>query len=571
MNLDKRLTVKQLFFISLITFITWLILVLSVRRYYITAVETDALAMINGLFPYFWIILSLFLLICFHAFYKKDSPLWLHVILLAQFALMLFYTPFLVGGFSWSPDSLWHGGVANYVPSILAGANYPLTAYAQSYPFSFAATYFAERLFQINTVTYTLYIFPIAAIISITSLAYFFISRISDRRTAFIAMLLALPAWHYFEPHVSPFATGIVLLLTSLVLLTYKSLKSHALNLLIIVALVSTHPISPTFLGIYIFSSVIVSGLFLNRDILRNKISGRLLKMDIFMALFLVFFWLYWTFYKAAPNYIGLTIPISNILNLNFLNNLKSAFAWTAGGQGFIYPQISQLSLFIYALFLIMVLIMFFLSLKTLRNARGYHLVSLRLELALTALISAALSYLLFSASGERFLLGRGLIIFLLMGSVCVATYIQQDKSKKSKVIALAFILFLTYSFPVISYSKEAYNTFTPPAEEGLIFLSTQIDLSNKTVSMTSGQQLAAYADLTKGLNLTDFPPNLTIQQPDVIVLRINSYYFVAMRYDLSFSNNTFTQLRDNLANTTQYNRIFSNTQFEIYVKTVKP
>jgi len=94
---------KRLLFLSFLPFFIWLIMVLKLQATYVSAVESDALAMINILFPYFWIILTLLISICLYAFYRKDSPSWLHVILLVQLSLMLYYTPFLLGGFSWSP------------------------------------------------------------------------------------------------------------------------------------------------------------------------------------------------------------------------------------------------------------------------------------------------------------------------------------------------------------------------------------------------------------------------------------------------------------------------------------
>jgi hypothetical protein len=157
------------------------------------------------------------------------------------------------------------------------------------------------------------------------------------------------------------------------------------------------------------------------------------------------------------------------------------------------------------------------------------------------------------------------------MGSICIATYISANNIKRSKIkiaVAFAFVLFLVFTFPVISYSKEAYNTFTPSADAGLKFLTNKIDLSNKTLSMTSDQQLASYADLTKGLNLIGFPPDLSYQQPDVVVLRINSYYLMAMRYDLSFNNNSYTNLRYNLTEEQLYNHIYSNINFEVFLRT---
>jgi hypothetical protein len=82
---------------------------------------------------------------------------------------------------------------------------------------------------------------------------------------------------------------------------------------------------------------------------------------------------------------------------------------------------------------------------------------------------------------------------------------------------------------------------------------------------MSSDQQLASYVNLSKNLKLSSFPPKINDVTPEFIVLRINSYYLYSMRYDMSFHNNTFTRLREILEGSPSYNRIYSNSKFEIY------
>jgi hypothetical protein len=566
-------------FSSFALFTSWIFLILSSRSAYYSLIPHDPLAMINVLFPFYWIIVLLFVLICFFVSIKKSHSLWLHIFLLAQLSLMLYYTPFLLGGFSWSVDSLWHGGVARYMPSILSGVTLPLTDYAQSYPLSYLITYATQQIFSLDIVTYTLYIFPPICIVLISSLAYFFSSRITNYKTAFMAMIIALPSFHYIEPHVSPFASGTVITIAALILLTYKSFKALSLSFFLIIILTLTHPISPIFLALYLASILIVYFLF---NIKKRTISSFfvyhfdtnsknivLIKHTVLSLSFLLAIWFYWTIFQAAPRYHGIDMPLSKFFNLNFLSNLLDTFQWTAGGQGFIYSEISQLSLIIYGIFLMSTSsILFFDFLALLIGKKRIQASPLRLRLTFTALGSVILGYLLFATSGERFLLGRGLIFFLFMGSICMATIFVNAKFKKMKIILfLIFILFLFTTFPVISYSKEAYNTYTPSAEAGLVFLSNNIDLSKQTLSMTGDRQLAAYADLTEGLKLKDFPPLLNLQQPEIIVLRLNAYYVFSMRYDFSYTNNSYIMLQNNLTQNENYNKVYSNGNFESYVK----
>jgi hypothetical protein len=85
---------------------------------------------------------------------------------------------------------------------------------------------------------------------------------------------------------------------------------------------------------------------------------------------------------------------------------------------------------------------------------------------------------------------------------------------------------------------------------------------------MAADRQLAAYSDLTTGLLLAPYPPNMTAVTPDYIALRINSYFLISMRYELDFHNNTFTQLSDTLETTATYGKIYTNALFDIYAHT---
>ena len=231
------------------------------------------------------------------------------------------------------------------------------------------------------------------------------------------------------------------------------------------------------------------------------------------------------------------------------------------------------MSLVIYGLIFLLVIVGRKISIEGLKGffTRNFDALTYkRLILVLAAILYAIMSFLLFLSSGERFLLGRGLLYFVFMGSMVIATYfvVGSPRWRRAKsLFALGLVVFLVCTFPVISYSKESYNTFTPSADYGLRFLSSKIDLSQMSLSMTSMQQLASYADLSKGLTLRPFPPNMAISSPDVIALRINGYFLVSMRNDLSFTNNSYTRLDAYLQGSSDYNKVYSNSQFEIFVR----
>ena len=589
-DLTKKLSQPtSIALISFILFLSWLLLISLEAGPYQNAAGLDPLAMINILFPSFWILMIAYVVVCFVAFTRIGENRLLHVLLLGEFSIMLFYTPFLLGGFSWSPDSLWHGGVASYVPDILSGSltgtRIAVLDYAQGYPLSFLLTYAVEHVLGMDVFTYTLYVAPPITIFLISTLSYFFVSRMVSARASFLSMLMALPCLHYIEPHVSPYALGTVLTLASLILLTYKGAKTLALSCVLVILLVMTHPISPIFLGIYMFASLIVI-LFFRRKTIAKPANELVRQSPRIMLLFasLVAFWFGWTLTIAKAAYPAVGTSLGRILNPQFLIDLLSASEWTlsaGGGEQFVFSEISQLGLGIYAVFLFAVVVVFLRTfVKFLRSKQEIEPVLPReMALALTALASAAMGLLLFASSGERFLLGRGLFFFLIFGSACIVANIVRIDVKQStmkNIFLFGSILLLVGTFPVVSYSKEAYNTFTPSADAGLRFIGHYIYLSNETMVLGFDQQLVSYVNLQygfqRGLGMSKFDEVLSrlsspASAPDLIVLRSNTYYMISMRLESSFTNNSYTQIRDALANNPLYMRIYSNPDFEAYVK----
>ena len=562
---------------SVLLFSVWAILILYLAPQYQNAAGNDPLAMIDILYPSFWIILLVFVGLCFLAFVQSDVPHWLHMLLLAQFALMLYYTPFLLSGFSWSPDSLWHGGVASYIPQILSGAPVALSDYAHAYPLLPISTYVVEQVFRVNIFVYSLYIYPVICTVLFSALAYFFAYRMFGSKAAFLTMLFTLPALHYVEMHVSPFSAGTIILLVALILSTYKSQLTISLSILTFFLLTIIHPISPLMLGAYFFSVFAVNFLFRRKN--AEDVPSKLFFLPHLILIFTL--WVAWTTY-AMTIYIGVQTSVLNLLNFNFLSRIFYASEFTVGQGGFIYSWIQNLSLVVYAIIFVLIFTGRLPGISAIRDffKKKFSFLSFfrkkyssltyrRMSLTLAALIYAAGGFLLFLSSGERFLLGRGLLYFIFMGSMVIATYFVTQGSKyqrAKKILALNLVVFLVCTFPVISYSKEAYNTFTPSANAGLQFLTDKIDLSQNSVSMTSSQQLASYANLSKGLDLVRFPPNLRAIEPDVIAMRINGYFLISMRNDLSFTNNSYTRLDANLQGNPDYSKVYSNPQFEIFM-----
>jgi len=566
----KSITKTKVAVVSFVLTGLWLVLIFNTIEVFQNIHGVDPLAMINVLFPYFWIILGLFASLCFLSLYLDFDTRWLHLLLLCELSLVLFFTPFFLSGFSWSPDSLWHGGVASYMPEILDGLKPAFSHYAESYPLSFITTYCVEQVSGINVFSYTLYIYPPICIIAMTMLAYVFASRLLSPRKAFISIMLTLPALHFIEPHVSPFSAGTILVLVSFVLLTIEGRIARLLNFFVILTLTLTHPISPISLGIFLVTVGILGIILKGAHACRSPLFG-----TSFVAsnlLFLGIVWFTWTVYYAMSVYKSVGYAILNVVTLNFLSRLEYVSRWTVGGQAFIYSGIHGLNLEVYAIFLLFVSILLISDLSRIRFAwkkkwTTNHAVYDRMTLAFSSIIYAGFGYTLFLTTGQRCLLGRCLIFYILMGSMSISMYLDQRKRTGrgfKELLAVIFVLNLLLSFPIISYSKEAYNTFTPSSGHGLTFVASNIDLSRYSISMGNDQQIAAYVNLSKGVLCPEYPPS-NRTSPDFIVLRTNSFFVSAMRYDLSFERNQFTELRDSLNKNMSYRKIYSSPTFEVY------
>jgi hypothetical protein len=576
-----------------VIFSLWIVLTVDAAPRFQELVGSDSFAMINVLFPYFWVILLGFLGVCFFCFLRSDTPVWLNMMLVGQLSLVLYLTPFLLSGFSWSPDSLWHGGIARYLPEIFSGQRIAYGHYAQSYPFSFLPTFLFTQVFGVGLVSYSTYIYPVISSLLISQLGYVFVSRVFNHKVAFLSLLLTLPALHYFEPHVSPFSTGTILVLVSFILLTFRNRFSLILSFSTVVLLTLTHPISPMSLGVYILSYIVVGFVFRFQNGTSKFFSRSFLLSFLF---FLGIVWFSWTIFYAMTIYYGLESALFNFFNFGFFASLLEVSSFTVGAQSFIVPEIHQISLLIYGIFLIFsIMPMLEYSLRALGRfnpeSTSFSLFD-KMGLSFTAIVSAAMGFFLFLSSGERFLLGRGLLYFIFMASMVVATYfVSRGKfsGNLKKIVAFGLIIFLFFSFPVLSYSKEAYNSFTPSADSGLRFLTSNVELNNKTISMGVDQQLAGYADLTQTIIPVNFPPNLnfslsdvnidenaTLEEiletvkklsPDIVVMSINSYYVISMRYDLNYTDNSYLDLQNDLETNILYNNVYSNPRFETYVR----
>ena len=126
-------------------------------------------------------------------------------------------------------------------------------------------------------------------------------------------------------------------------------------------------------------------------------------------------------------------------------------------------------------------------------------------------------------------------------------------------------ILFLTLSFPLVNYSIDAYASFPISEEAGLKFLANYAPLDTKTLTSTTGYQIALYCPYI----LTPVPLRSlsSLDRGDFFAFRLTGYYYVAMREELSFEDNWFTRYQSVVNTSRDFDRIYSSPTTAIFVK----
>lgn len=560
--------------ISLALFIPWISITFNAKNLFLNSRTIDPLAMVHALFPWFWILLFISACCCIFFVVNGVHNKWIHIFLLSQISLFLFYTPWILSGYSVNPDTLWFTHVGISMEKILSGEELWLSDYGQAYPVSFLVTNLVTKITGANAVGYSLYVVPIFSAVAITILGYAVCCRFSDSSKAFVSMLFALPALHYFQVAVSARLFGFILSLTIMVFLLHFTRKSTALTFALMFVLIFTHPTSPFILGIFLIAMSISKLVFPRVKLPFSSKSILLLGLG----------WLGWFLYYVTFVHSSMRNAFIRVMTFQISTGLDVAQKIGSTGGSFIFPEISLLTLLVYASFVSFTLLLLVnvrrfnvMSKKSNQLNRDKNVLSYRFYIPfVSALLYLPFSFLVLVATsrvgretyGE---LERGMTSFVLMASICVGlSGILQPREKPKSIVSkqslgAIWLFFLFVSFPLISYSTAAYTVLPPSDGVGMNFVASYFSLDGKTISTFGEQHLAVYADPSAHFSLVAFPPNLTQSRPDIVVLRDIGFFRTAMRFDLSFETNRFTVLQDEIQEDALYNKVYSSPTFSVY------
>jgi hypothetical protein len=257
------------------------------------------------------------------------------------------------------------------------------------------------------------------------------------------------------------------------------------------------------------------------------------------------------------------------------LNNAETLLM----GKAFIYPSIFILNRSVYAIYgLLVVLAIGLVFLKKFRQVRKTKdfitgiggLSRNQIFLVIAALLFLIVSILFSKTSLDLTERGLTMAILCISGIIVSITggfYSQMIHRTKRLIISLSAVvlLFLSMSFPIVSYSIDAYSSFPISEEKSLVFTAERLNLENKTLADSSGQQMVLFNTDLKKIN--SIRKNLNTEEADVYIIRSTGYYYAAMRFDFSFEDNRITRYQDKLKQSSDVVCIYVNPSTSVYVK----
>jgi len=539
----------------------------------------DPLAEANSLFPLYYVAIGLTAALCAACFFMRVNNKYLHMLLVWMFAMMLWFTPYYLAGFVRLPDGPWHVGVGLQISEVMQGATVTFSEYGWSFPGSFIYHRAFLTILGIEPTGYIALLFPFLCISVFVLLWYVLVAKLFDGRVAFLSVLIAIPGLHYIQSHPSPHTLAALLMLSALLLALTKGTAAKVLAIVAVVAIIISHPTTPLLLAIFLTAALLTNMVY-SRRLRRTQVALAGILLLCFVGWYL---WL--SYYHVVPTGAvsegelvhEVEVPAGMGISQQYLT-----------GTAFVYAGIFNLNKAVYFFYAILAAAaVAYVAAKTFIRERrvGKWVAKLggiqpgQALMAMTVPPLIVLSVLL--AETAPCLLETGLTFAVLALSCVIASVIPFSGQYKGRtwgvigVSVLTGLLFLTFSFPTIAYYIDAYSSFPESEERGLGFVATSVPLDERTIATNSVNQLALYLD--DPLNKTKLvalhqriPPDLDESQPHVVVFRSTGYYYAAMRHDLSFEDNRYSEY-SRFVDVNEYDKVYSNPTFEVYSRPREP
>jgi hypothetical protein len=530
----------------------------------------DPLAEMHSLFPLYYIVLILLIISATLVILYNSKNKFINFTILLLIAITLWYTKYYLAGFTWEPDGPRNLGVALQIPQILNGFSFPSSAYGAQYPISYIIEYSIYNISGLSSSIY-LHLMPMVNIIIFTSLIYTFTSKLFNFRIAFFASLLSILGMHYVIFIMGAHTTGLILLMSVLILILYKGISWASLAIVMTLTVVFSHPISPILLGIFLGAGLLA---YYSRQNIKSQI---IIAGLLFICILGWYFWPQISFVSSQDSILSsITENLSNRILPDDLNNTLQLTM----GQSFLYSYISSINRVIYLLYGLLVSILIFLVLFITYRKHGNFrswviflggLSRNNLYLIIVAPILLVATILMSELDPVLMERGLTLAIMAISGIVASLFYVLLKRTTGFNKILMwsgtfLVLIILVLTFPLVSYSIDAYSSFPSSEEHGLEFISDHSQLSSKILVDSSAPQIILFQPVMNN-SLSTFS-SLIIEKSDIFIIRSTAYYYASLRYDFSFDNNRITRNKNILDTSLEINSIYFNPTTSIYLKT---
>ena len=580
--MNESLRKWQIIGISVVLLFCWLIIVNVAYPTFQNSRLDDPFAETNSLIPYFFIVIIAFAVLCLYATWSGIGDWKLHTLLLFEFSLILWFTPYLMSGFIREPDSIWHASVGSNVGYVLAGNTTMFSRYSELYPGSYVLSKILLTSLGVDILPYIRLIFPIIYSYIVIILCYSISRKFLGGRYGFVSMLPVILGFHYIKLYPCPSTIGFVLLLTLILLLIIQRINLMYISLMTLCFLILaiTYPIYPLFfLGVVLI-------LYLTFLIYKIENKKRALRIFILIVSIPFVIWL-----------LGVEIfgdSFDNGLLSRILDAIMVLFTGKGAGGGFAFPTILIINITAYLSYGIIMI--FFVSLFILSNHRknqgikhnifniiskhGHIRTYLFCVICLSAIMTALLGMLSFT------LIERGLSLFIFFSSIYILSMFRLMSRKyrhnihtqhvariffKRKYPMIFFVIWvvtLAFAYPIIAYSIDSYTSIPQSENIGLEHISTVADFQDKSVHIAMPGQLAYYLEPEVNFSYyTSSYANYEELNVNILIYRNTAYYFIGMRSEASLDNNSYTRSIDNISISDDFNKVYSSSTVDVFVR----
>jgi hypothetical protein len=558
-----------------------------VRPQYLSLYNSDPLDMINVLFPVVDILAVLFVAVCVLCVYYKVSNKFIHIALLVQLAVLLWYTPAYLSNYIYGFDSFSNGGVVPYAPAVLQGYTNSFTSYIHDYPGSFVFNFAAYKTLGVDFATFSRVISPLYWMIAFVLLSYVIIKRLfHDSSIAFISTVLIILGILTLEYFPTPSATGNLLTFTMLLLvLLFPVGKVYKiLSLPVVLILIVAHPESPLLLLVFLIAPFVVKILTSTRW---------RLPFTIFLPITIFVIWLSWASLSGASTF-GWSPIISSVQRVLAMRSLSSPGQLVATGQTIypLYNNIRAVVLYSYgliAVFFVLLNLKFSKSLVGIFNSFKERFskeqVLLLVVSALLLVIVVVFGTVVNASIKQRAVLYLVICLSAFIGSGMYGVIkissrnVHLNKRRNKKLwfsVLVIWVVALGFVYPLGSYYQVPY--FSAPQSEGvgMDFMAAHTDFHGQTIATYRPHDLALSIGQESNFSFIWLPQQKDLlptnlqamfeENVSIAIFRQSLYWEYSIALDRSFNDNCVTRTLNATATSPFFAETYSSPTFQMYV-----